>query len=234
VFAQPKRRHGPLLVVLGQMLAFAITHRPSVAGWQVTLLPLPEALVNLASALRASERFYWPMAYALMVAGAVGLARVAGRRGVGLAMVALLLVQVVDLQPGFRRLAQYFPTEAPQNAPQLTDPFWAEAAGRYSAIRAVPAMNQGPYWEQIAVWAAQNRLTTDAVYLARSDDAAKQRLQEDIAARLAQGRPEPGTLYVLRDAQAQAQARAGFREGRDGWFVVDGLQVLAPDWRVTK
>jgi len=234
LFARPARRHWPLLVVLGLMLAFAITHRPSFAGWQVTLLPLPEPLVNLASALRASERFYWPLAYALMVAGAVGLARVAGRRGAGLAMLALLLVQVVDLQPGFRRLAHYFPPEAPQNAPQLTDPFWAEAAGRYSAIRAVPAMNQGPYWEQIAVWAAQNRLTTDAVYLARSDHGAMRRLREEIAARLTQGRPEPGTLYVLRDAQSRAQAQAGFREGRDGWFHVDGLYVLAPDWRVTR
>jgi hypothetical protein len=143
-------------------------------------------------------------------------------------------VQVVDLQPGFRRLAHYFPADPPQNAPQLSDPFWAEAAQRYSAIRAVPAMNQGPHWEEIAVFAALNRLTTDAVYLARSDEAAKTRLNRATAARLAEGRPEPGTLYVLRDAESLALARAGLRPGRDALRHLDGVHVLAPGWYETR
>lgn len=234
LFARPARRHLPLLVVLGLMLAFAITHQPSLAGWQVTLLPLPERLVEMASALRASERFYWPLAYALMVAGAVGLVRVAGPAVAGLLMAALVVVQVVDLQPGFRRLSSYFPPVAPQMAPQLQHPFWAAAAPQYSAIRAVPALNQGPYWEPISVFAARNRMTTDAVYLARSDEAAKARLRTDILARLAEGRPEPGTLYVLRDAESLAAARAGQRMGRDALFFLDGLHVLAPDWGGTR
>lgn len=234
VFARPARRHIALLVVLGLMLAFAITHRPSLGGWQFTLLPLPDRLVDLASALRASERFYWPLAYALMVAGAVGLVRLAGGRRAGLAMAALVLVQVVDLQPGFRRLASYFPPVAPQMAPQLLHPFWAAAAPHYTAIRAVPAQNQGAYWEQVAVFAARNRMTTDAVYLARSDEATKARLRHEILARLAAGRPEPGTLYVLRDAESLAQARAGQRAGRDALFFLDGLHVLAPDWSITR
>ncbi len=234
LLAQPARRHLPLMVVLGLMLAFAITHRPSFAGHQFTLLPLPERLVELASALRASERFYWPLAYALMVAGAVGLVRVAGPAVAGLIMAALVVVQVLDLQPGFRRVASYFPPDAPQMAVQLQHPFWTAAAPHYGAIRAVPAANQGPYWEPIAVFAAQNRMTTDAVYLARSDEAAKARLRAEVLARLAEGRPEPGTLYVLRDAESLAAARAGQRAGRDALFFLDGLHVLAPDWSVTR
>jgi hypothetical protein len=234
LFARPARRHVPLLVVLGLMLAFAITHRPSLAGVQVTLMPLPERVVELASALRASERFYWPLAYALMVAGAVGLVRVAGGRAAGVVLALLVVVQVVDLQPGFRRLTHYFPADPPQNAPVLRDPFWGEAARRYQAIRAVPAMNQGPHWEEIAVFAARNRLTTDAVYLARSDEAAKARLNALTAARLAEGRPEPATLYVLRDAESLALARAGLRPGRDALFHLDGVHVLAPGWYETR
>lgn len=234
LFVRPVRRHWPLVVVLGLMLAFAITHRPSLAGHQVMLFPLPERLVEMASALRASERFYWPMAYALMVAGAVGLVRLAGPPLAGLIMAALVVVQVVDLQPGFRRLASYFPPDAPQMAAQLQHPFWLAAAGEYTAIRAVPAANQGPYWEPIAVFAAQRRMVTDAVYLARSDEAAKARLRADIMARLAEGRPEPGTLYVLRDAESLAAARAGQRAGRDALFFLDGIHVLAPDWGDTR
>ncbi|MCU0886539.1 MAG: DUF6311 domain-containing protein [Rubritepida sp.] len=234
VFARPARRHLPLLVVLGLMLAFAVTHRPSLAGVQVTLVPLPERIVELASALRASERFYWPLAYALMVAGAVGLVRVAGPRAAGIVMAGLVVVQVADLGPGFRRLAHYFPAEPPQNAPQLRDPFWAEAATRYRVIRAVPAMNQGPHWEEVAVFAARHGLSTDAVYLARSDEAAKARLRAEVAARLAEGRPEPATLYVLRDAESLARAQAGLRPGRDALRRLDGVHVLVPDWYVTR
>lgn len=233
LFARPARRHVPLLVVLGLMLAFAVTHRPSVAGVQVTLLPLSERVVEIASALRASERFYWPLAYALMVAGAVGLVRLVGRRAAGLIMAGLVVVQVVDLQPGFRRLAHYFPPDPPQSAPQLLDPFWAEAARRYRVIRAVPAMNQGPHWEEVAVYAARHGLATDAVYLARSDEAAKARLNAETAARLAEGRPEPATLYVLRDAASLAHAQAGLQPGRDALLHLDGLHVLAPGWYVT-
>lgn len=234
VFARPARRHAPLLVVLALMLAFAVTHRPSLAGVQVTLIALPGAVVEIASALRASERFYWPLAYALMVAGAAGLVRVAGGRMAGVILAALVVVQILDLQPGFRRLAHYFPADPPQNAPELRDPFWAEAARRYEVIRAVPAMNQGPHWEEIAVFAALNRLMTDAVYLARSDEAAKARLNAEIARRLAEGRPERATLYVLRDAESLARARAGLRPDRDALFHLDGVHVLAPGWYETK
>lgn len=231
---RPARRHVPLMVVLGLMLAFAITHRPSIAGHQFTLLPLPERLVEIASALRASERFYWPMAYALMVAGAFGLVRLLGPVRAGPVMALLVVVQVLDLQPGYQRLAHFFPAVAPQNAPQLLDPFWQEAAQRYGAIRAVPAANQAEHWEPVAVFAARNRMVTDAVYLARSDDAVKARLNARTLALLAEGRPEPGTLYVLRDAESLAAARAGLRPGRDALFFLDGVHVLAPGWLDTR
>lgn len=229
-WVRPGRRHVPLLLVLLAMLAFAITHRPSVGGVQVTLLALPERLVELLGALRASERFFWPIAYAAMLAGIAGLLRALGPRWGGLALMALVLVQAADLRPGIARLAQFFPPTPTELALRLTDPFWAEAATRYRAIRAVPAANQGPAWEEIAVFAARHRMATDAIYLARSDAGRVAALRADVAARLGEGRPEPGVLYVLRDAESLALARAGLRPGRDRLIEVNGLHVLAPDW----
>jgi len=227
---RPGRRHVPLLLVLLAMLAFAITHRPSIGGVQFTLLPLPERLVELLGALRASERFFWPLAYAAMLAGIAGLVRALGPRLGGLALLALLLVQAADLRPGFARLAHFFPATPAEVPLRLSDPFWAEAATRYRAIRAVPAANQGTAWEEIAVFAARHRMATDAVYLARSDAGRVAALRAEMAARLAEGRHEPGVLYVLRDAESLALAQAGLRPGRDRLLEANGLHILAPDW----
>ncbi len=229
-WARPMRRHWPLLLVLLAMLAFAITHRPSLGGAQFTLIPLPERLVQLMGALRASERFFWPVAYTGMLAGIAGLLRALGPRWAGVALMALLLVQAADLRPGLARLAHFFPPTAAEVPLRLADPFWAEAATRYRAIRAVPAANQGVAWEEIAVFAASHRMATDAIYLARSDAGRVAALRAEVAARLAEGRPEPGVLYVLRDAESLALARAGLRPGRDRLVEADGLHVLAPDW----
>lgn len=229
-WCRPGPRHGPLLLVLLAMLAFAITHRPSIAGVQITLLPLPERLVELLGTLRASERFFWPLAYAAMLAGIAGLLRALGQRWGGPALLVLLMVQAADLRPGLARLAQFFPPTPAELPLRLADPFWAAAAAHYTAIRAVPAANQGPGWEEIAVFAARHRLATDAIYLARSDGRRVAALRAEVASRLAEGRPEPGVMYVLRDAESLALARAGLRPGRDRIIEANGLQVLAPDW----
>lgn len=232
--ARPERRLLPLALVLLAMLGFAITHRPSMGGVQFTLLPLPAPLVEMLGALRASERFFWPFAYAAMLAAIAGLHRVAGPRGAGVALAALLAVQALDLRPGIARLAGFFPPTAAELPLRLADPFWAEAATRYRIIRAVPAANQGRGWEEIAVYAAHHRMATDAIYLARSDAGATEALRRDVAVRLAEGRPEPGVLYVLRDAESLALAQAGLRPGRDIIREADGFFILAPDWSVTR
>lgn len=220
----------PLLLALCGMLAIAITHRVSIGGWQITLFELPPILAEPAAALRASERFLWPLAYTLLVAAVAALAHGAGGRRAGLALAALAVVQFADLQPGFARLDRFFPT-GPAVAPlRLSDPFWAEAARHYRRIRVVPNGNQAANWEEVAVFAATLGLETDAVYLARIDPARIAALNAEMAARLAEGRYEPDTLYTLGDEAALALARQGMDPSRDYLAQFDRVTVLAPDW----
>lgn len=224
------RRRWPLAMVLGLMLLFAFTHRPTVGGWRVELLPLPDAVVELAGALRASERFFWPLAYALIAWSGAVLVRRLGSRRAGLALAALFAVQVADFGPGAARVAHFFPPTPAQVPLRLSDPFWAEAAGRYGRIRLVPARNQGYPWEEVAVFAATKGLATDAIYLARADPDAMARLNADTAERLRTGNHEPGTLYVFRDEPSLALALRGMDGRRDFVAEFDGLWVLAPAW----
>lgn len=229
----PRRRMIPLMVVLAAMLLFAISHRVTIGGAEVATIPLPERLVTMLGALRCSERYFWPLAYALILAGMAGLLRAFGPRWGGIALVALLALQAVDLRPGYARVAHYFPPTPAELPLRLADPFWEQAAHRYRAVRLAPAGNQGQWWEEVAVYAARHGMATDAIYLARADAGAIERLRADIAARLARGDYEPGVLYVLRDEETLELARAGMQEGRDRLIRADGVDVLAPDWDVT-
>ncbi len=222
--------HWPLVLSLLAMLAVAITHRPSVGGWQATLFELPPALAEPAAALRASERFLWPLAYALLLAAVAALAHGVGGRRAGLVLAALVAVQFADLQPGFARLDRFFPA-GPAVAPlRLSDPFWAEAARHYRRVRVVPNGNQAPNWEEVAVYAATMGLETDGAYLARIDPARVSTLNAEMAARLAEGRHEPATLYALGDEAALVRARRGMDPSRDFLMQFDRVTVLAPDW----
>ncbi len=220
-----------LLAGLAVFMALAVTHRLSVGGWVTELVALPDRLVGLADALRASVRFFWPVAYAAMIGAIAVLVHALGGRRAGLVLAGLLVVQVADLRPGFARLHGFFrPTVA--TAPlRLADPFWMQATARYERIRLAPTGMQARHWEEVAVLAATRGLPTDAVYLARLDPARVEALNATTSARLATGRHESGSLYVLGDEAALAAARRGMDPARDLLRQADGIWVLAPGWR---
>lgn len=223
-------RHWPLLLALGAMLAFAISHRVSIGGREFLLFDLPEPVVRIASALRASERFLWPAAYAALLAAIAAIVRAFGARRAGLVLGVLALIQFVDMQPGFARLWRYFPAEQAVVPLRLQDPFWLQAARHYDRVRLTPTGLQARHWEEVAVFAASCGLPTDAVYLARVDPDRAAALNAATLDRLRTGAPEPRTLYVLGSDETLAAAREGARAG-DLLAPVDGLWVLAPGWQ---
>jgi hypothetical protein len=224
------RRHWALLAAMVGLAAFAVTHRVSVGGHVFELFALPPEILRYADALRASERFVWPVFYALLIAAVFALVRGLGGRRAGLVLLLLALVQAADLRGGVRWLRPYFPPTEATVPLRLSDPFWAEAAGRYDAIRIVPSGNQAHWWEEVAVYAATMGLSTDAVYLARLDGRRVAALNAEMARRLSEGDFEPGTLYVLADEGAIILARASADPARDLIGSFNGLTVLAPGW----
>jgi hypothetical protein len=224
------RAHWALLLALAAMLALAVTHRVSIGGRVFVLFNLPDAVLRYADALRASERFLWPALYAALLAAALTLIRVLGGRRAGVVLAVLVAVQIADLRPGFARLAHFFTPEPAVVPLRLGDPFWDEAARRYSRIRVVPNGNQAAWWEEVAVYAATKGLETDAVYFARLDPRRVAALNSAMAKRLGSGDYESCTLYVLGDAGAIALARASRDPKRDLLEVIDLVMVLAPGW----
>jgi hypothetical protein len=223
-------RRWPLLLGLLAMLAVAVSHRISIGGQVFELFRMPGRVLEYANALRASERFLWPFAYAALLASVVAMVRGFGPRRAGLILSVLVFVQFLDMRPGFARLERYFPP-GPAVAPlRLKDPFWTEAARRYERVRLTPTGMQARHWEEIAVYAATLGLATDAVYLARLDPARVEALNAGTLARLREGRHEPGSLYALGGEETLEAARAGHDPARDLIAQFDGVWVLAPGW----
>jgi hypothetical protein len=227
---KPKGRFWPLILVLAAMALFAISPNVSIAGFNFTIVELPQWIQRYADALRASERFIWPLGYAALTASIFLLIRWIGGRLAGFVLAGLVVIQVLDMRPGFARLHHFFPPTAATVPLRLSDPFWAEAARHYTRIRIIPSGNQAPWWEEIAVFAATKGLETDAVYLARLDPKRVAALNAKLAQQLAEGEFEPQTLYVLGDEGALALAGASHQPGRDLIGGFNGLWVLAPGW----
>jgi hypothetical protein len=220
----------PLLLALLAMLLVAITHRVSIAGHVIEVFAMPQPLLEYLGALRASERFLWPFAYAALLAAIAALVHAIGSLRAGLVLCLLVLVQVADLRPGFARLARYFP-EAAEVAPlRLADPFWIDAARRYTRVRLAPTGMQAKHWEEVAVFAATLGLSTDAVYLARIDPEKVAALNKATLRRLVTGDHEPGSFYVLGDEATLTAARQGMHPARDRLEQFDGIWVLAPQF----
>ena len=227
---RPERRFWPLILVLAAMALFAVSPNVSVAGVNFTVIELPPWILRYADALRASERFIWPAGYAALITATFLLIRWLGGRRAGFVLVGLVVIQAIDMRPGFARLHHFFPPTAATVPLRLSDPFWAEAARHYTRIRIIPSGNQAPWWEEIAVFAATKGLETDAVYLARLDPKRVAALNAKLARQLAEGEFEPQTLYVLGDEGALGLAGASHQSGRDMIGGFNGLWVLAPGW----
>ncbi|MGG5817240.1 DUF6311 domain-containing protein [Falsiroseomonas sp. HW251] len=220
----------PLLLAVLGMLALAISNRVSIGGQAFVLFDIPERVLRILDALRASERFLWPFAYTLLAASVFAIIRAFGPKRAGVILAVLVVVQVLDMRPGFARLDRYFPV-GPAVAPlRLQDPFWQEAAQRYRRVRLAPTGMQARHWEEIAVYAATLGLTTDAVYLARLDPAKVEALNARVLAELAEGHYEPGTFYAIGDARTLEAALQGADPARDLIARRDGIWVLAPGW----
>lgn len=220
----------PLLAALLAMLAFAVTHRVAVLGHVTELFTLPGWAERIASTLRASQRFAWPLLYLLPVLAAASLAARIGGRRAGMVLAAFLAIQAIDLRPGMAFLRGLMVEAQGRGIRPTDDIFWGQAARRYDRLRAVPAGNLGENWERLAVIAARHAMATDAIYLARADEAVARAMQDRILRDLGAGRYEAGALYMLRDDVALQMARQGMDPTRDLLTLVDGMDVLAPGW----
>lgn len=218
-------RMAPLCAMAVGVALVALSNKVALGNIELIHLPLPDLLEPPAAIFRSSGRLFWPLGYLLIFGSLTILSRrLAATRALALAA-ACLLVQVVETQSGWRGLMVGPDRSGREWSNPLVAPQWEALAPHYQRIRALPVENGGPWWRDLASFAEFHRMSTDAANLGRADPAALAAAQAAGREALITGALDPGAIYVLGAAEAQAITP---HVGPEDFFgTLDGLTVFA-------
>ena len=235
------RRYLPLCGVCVVLTLFAVSHVVTANGVTLCTLPLPASLIHLFSVFRSGGRLFWPVYYLLMLAAFVGLCRLPGR---GFVVYLALLVQLADLSPAFLQRQQAMQQAQQQDAfpSALQSDFWEAAAGNYIHLFSVQGLQDDAL--HLALYAAENGMTTNDPFAARCDEKALSAQRETVLEELSAGRLRQDTLYLFEEEGAflqavetvQEQAWCGriHTDGCDWYVIAPGLQHRSFDSNCTR
>jgi len=224
---QWSRKYVPLMLVLSGMFLFALTNEVSVGPFLFEL-PLDDRLERIANLLRASERFLWPVTYAVSVLAIVVVARGLRPFACCIVVVVAAVLQVIDTGYGWRNLRVRFDLNAPTWTTPLTSNFWKVAAIGKKGVRRIPMGNSMEENDVIAYYALTHGLVTDSVNQSRMNPDKLAAVNVAGNEAVATGQYEPDVLYVL-SPELVDNAKRSLRHG-DALVSVDGFFVLAPRW----
>lgn len=228
------RRHRALAFCCAVLTVFAISNVITANGATLATLPLPASLIKLFSIFRSSGRLFWPIYYLLMLLTLVGLARLKDRWL--LAGAALLaVVQVWDVSPGMvqRSAAMLQAMQTDAFPTEMESDFW-QAAQQYTAVVSMDEIQDDAL--HLALFAADNGMTTNDPFAARYDETALAVQRETLLAELAAGTVREDTLYLFAEEGAFLPAvepvkdnawcgRVTSTDGTCSWYVIaPGLQ----------
>lgn len=226
------RRHWALCAVFAVLTAFAVSHVITANGVTLATLPLPASLIKLFSVFRSGGRLFWPVYYTLVLAAFAGLARLP--RGT-VWITAAVVVQLWDISPALmqRHEAMVQAQQADAFPTALESDFWQAASG-YETLYSVQGLQDDAL--HLALFAADNGMTTNDPFAARYDEAALEAQRADLLAGLAEGQLTQNALYLFQDEGDFLQAvepvqnaawcgRVTSRDGSCSWYVIaPGLQ----------
>lgn len=196
------REHWMLSLCCLALSVFAVSHIITANGATVITLPLPHALVRLATTFRSSGRMFWPVYYLLFLGGVLFLARCAEQLGKGripcsAALLALAAVQLWDISPALAARHDAFANYRPAFPSSLTSPFWQQAGERYRHIVSLDGLQEDPL--HLALFAADHGMTTNDPFAARYDEAGLKAQRKSIIEQLRAGETDPGCLYLIHE-----------------------------------
>lgn len=222
------KRHRFFVMCLCLMALFSITNQISIGPINFSIF-IPEGILKYAELLRSPARMFWPMFYALAFFIIYVNCRYYSANTLVCMLFCALLLQVLDLSPGLRKIHSQFGFEKiSQMQTNLNDSFWNEAALKYKKIVEVqPSMSWD--YQNIAGYAINHGLATNAIYLARNDpnklEFAKQKWAEEVLG----GKLNPDTLYVIDDRLLPLVKTLNTSKS-NLLSRIDGRNVLAPNW----
>ena len=224
--------HKFMLLAIMAMTLLAITHNVDIGSMNFRL-PIDERLFNIFGVVRSSGRLIWPFEY-LIIIGASWIIIHGYHKNLIPIFAALCALQIIDTSKGWRNVHQFFNgLNSNHIKHSLTNEFWKEAPKKYSVVRII-----SPYWgnwNTVGLYAAQNKMATNSVFLARVD---KYKLQESIDKannEVISGKLDPKTIYLFQNWNSDITLPTPqFNPTQDLYAKIDGITVLAPNYKACK
>lgn len=219
-----------LWMTLGAFLLFAISNNIGIGNFSFRF-PILDFLKIPGSVFRASGRMIWPVYYFVLL-GVLGIIIVYCKRSVAISLLCVaLVVQVIDTSAGWRPIHATLSVRSSDRwATELTSDFWSQAANIYQNIYTYPTENIGENWKKIAQFAGKNRLTTNAVYLARVDPNLGEIQESEFLSNIDKGQFNSDTLYIFSEEIFNSLVGTSMSSDSHLLSEIDGLFVFAPNW----
>jgi len=164
----------------------------------VAQLSLPPIAMALLDPIRASGRLFWPVGYVMMLVALLAIYRLPARQA-GLALLALIAVQAVDLR-GMADAVRDRSARIAGSQPfdRTPDPRWDDviADAQSVAFMGADVTDELGLFQEIAWRAVDAGIPVSNVYAARISRASMKRSRDEDAA-FARGALVPGRLYVM-------------------------------------
>lgn len=219
--------HQPwLMLLIAAFTIFSISNYVDIGAARY-YVEIPKPLLIIGNFLRASDRFFWPVVYLVILGSMVTVIKGYKQSGAILIFAAAGMLQILDTGAGWSKLhIRLSDANEIQKAPELQDPFWRAAASHYSKIILTPAKVSPTHWRTFSLFAAQNKIGTNAAYLARVDSNKLLSLQKN----LQNGILDSSAFYII-EPMSLPYMLTNLDFEVDLLTQVDGHIVLAPGWR---
>lgn len=207
----------PLLAAVLLLALYSFSTKLTFASHILFDLPLSPSVHQFFSVYRACGRFIWPATYLLMLWALVQVWRHLPRKAGTLLLLAALGLQIYDLSDKMREFRELLGSPQPYQLP-LTNPVWEQAMQHATHLITLDDATQSDDWVALSILAARHGIPSSAALVARIDEKKRAAWQQSRKEEVLQGRPQPGQVYVSRQALPQP---AGWKLTQvNGWWVL--------------
>lgn len=221
--------HPIFFLVLVLLLLFSTTNQIDLGAYRYNL-DVPKRWLEYANFLRASGRCFLPIFYTLLVLIlCVNIKSFQKKFLIHLLLGGSLMLQTIDLLPLIAGIQKNMRTNLSSDNPllKLKDPFWNQELA-HKKIKLAPAKNLSPLWTTFSKYAAEKKLSTNAVFLARLDENKINNENFQTFANLSAGKFDPDSIYII-DNSYIIPTLLNLNKQKDLFIKIDGLNVLVPN-----
>lgn len=238
-------RHIFLAITVIFLAIFSVSNNVAIGSHEF-YFPMPEKIIAIASILRSSGRMFIPAFYVILLLSCYLIVNRFSKKKALVILGSCLLLQVVDLSPGWLDVRQRMTSNGPfpYSKLPLDNPFWESAGKTYKNIIVIPnrfnlqtdfmSRFLAKEWRIFGKLASTYGLGTNAVMLARYDEPKYLELNLKYLNNLNNGSLNLENLYIIDSEEINTAVCSYLRDQSSLLAKIDDYVALAPGYFISE